>query len=85
MSEEEAIHKLSALTERQFEVLKLVCEGLSYKLVGEELYISENTVKTHMGNIYVKLELDSLADSERKIVLHQEFCPALHYRQEEEL
>ena len=71
MSREETILKLSNLTNRQIEVLRLVCEGLTYKLVGEQLFISENTVKTHMGNIYIELELDSLPTSERKLVLHQ--------------
>jgi len=77
MSREEVILKLSKLTNRQIEVLRLVCAGLTYKLVGEQLFISENTVKTHMGNIYIELELDSLPTSERKLVLFQEFCPAL--------
>lgn len=77
MSREEAILKLSKLTNRQLEVLRLVCEGLTYKKVGKQLFISENTVKTHMGNIYIELALDSLPTSERKLVLFQEFCPAL--------
>ena len=77
MENDDVILKLSSLTTRQIEVLRLVCEGLRYKLVGEELHIEENTVKSHMGNIYIKLELDSLVDPERKKVLYQEFCPAL--------
>ena len=77
MSREEDILKLSKLTNRQLEVLRLVCEGLTYKKVGKQLFISENTVKTHMGNIYIELALDSLPTSERKLVLFQEFCPAL--------
>jgi DNA-binding CsgD family transcriptional regulator len=29
----------------------LFCKGTPYEKIGEELFISENTVKTHMGNI----------------------------------
>ncbi|MFC2054776.1 LuxR C-terminal-related transcriptional regulator [Chloroflexota bacterium] len=77
MANDDVILKLSSLTTRQIEVLRLVCEGLSYREVGEQLFLAENTIKSHMGRIYIKLKLNMLSESERKKVLHQEFCIAL--------
>ncbi|MGD8457022.1 MAG: helix-turn-helix transcriptional regulator [Anaerolineales bacterium] len=69
--------KLSQLTERQREVLRMVCGGYNYKAIGETLYIAESTVKAHMGNIYQKLELDLLPPAQRTKTLFEEYCPAL--------
>jgi DNA-binding NarL/FixJ family response regulator len=48
-----------ALTQRELEVLKLVAKGQSNREIGDELYISENTVKNHVRNILEKLHLHS--------------------------
>lgn len=77
MNINDPVQQLSALTEREREVLRLVCDGLPYKSIGEELFIAEATVKSHMGNIYVKLGLDSLLKSQRKLILYQVYCPVL--------
>lgn len=45
------------LSERETELLHLVAEGLSNKEIGEELHISESTVKNHLRNILAKLHL----------------------------
>ena len=47
------------LTSRELEVLKLVAKGQSNREIGEELFISENTVKNHVRNILEKLHLHS--------------------------
>ena len=47
----------SPLTDRQREVLQLVAQGLTYKEVGQQLFISERTVKYHMGEIMHRLHL----------------------------
>jgi DNA-binding NarL/FixJ family response regulator len=44
-----------ALTARELDVLKLIVRGKSNKEIGEELNISEATVKTHINNILSKL------------------------------
>lgn len=49
------------LTERELEVVKLVAEGGSNKQIAAALFISENTVKVHLKNIFVKLEAESRA------------------------
>jgi NarL family two-component system response regulator LiaR len=45
------------LTERELEVLRCIAQGRSNKEIGQELFISEKTVKTHVGNILGKLGL----------------------------
>jgi DNA-binding NarL/FixJ family response regulator len=45
------------LSEREKEVVQLVSQGLSNKCIGEELHISESTVKNHLRNILDKLHL----------------------------
>ncbi|MBN1401204.1 MAG: response regulator transcription factor [Anaerolineae bacterium] len=45
----------TALTEREIEVLRLVAEGLTNQQIGEQLFISPTTVKTHVQNILQKL------------------------------
>jgi two-component system response regulator DegU len=53
------VHKdNSPLTKREAEVLRLMAEGKSNKLIGESLFISEKTVKNHVSSILQKLEVD---------------------------
>jgi DNA-binding NarL/FixJ family response regulator len=49
----------ASLTEREIEVLRLVAHGASNPKIAEELCITVNTVKTHLKNILVKLQLEN--------------------------
>jgi DNA-binding NarL/FixJ family response regulator len=47
------------LTAREKEILKCVAGGLKNREIAEKLFISEKTVKTHMNNIFRKLDVES--------------------------
>ena len=54
-----ADHEDNSLTERELEVLSLVTKGASDKEVAEKLFVSLNTVKSHIRNILSKLRVNS--------------------------
>lgn len=47
------------LTTQEKKVLQLLVQGKSYKMIANELFISHETVKSHVGNIYSKLHVHS--------------------------
>ena len=49
---------LNSLTSREVEVLELLTEGINYKSIAGKLIISETTVKTHVNNIFQKLQVN---------------------------
>jgi DNA-binding NarL/FixJ family response regulator len=51
------------LSEREMEILKCMVEGLDYRQIGEKVYLSPHTVRTHIGNIYKKLHVCSKVDA----------------------
>lgn len=56
----------SILSDRETEVLNLLAKGKSYKSIGEALFISRNTIKFHIKNIYDKLQVSCREDAIKK-------------------
>lgn len=52
-----------ALSQREHEILRLVCSGASNREISERLFLSENTVKFHLKNLYAKLDVKSRAQA----------------------
>jgi LuxR family maltose regulon positive regulatory protein len=53
------INSESGLSDRELDALRLLAEDLSNQEIADKLFISLNTVKTHLKNIFLKLEVDS--------------------------
>ena len=53
----------SPLTKRETEILQLISEGKTYTQISEKLFISKETAKTHIKNIYSKLQVNSKSEA----------------------
>jgi len=51
------------LSNREYEVLKLLAKGYSNAEIGKSLYLALSTVKTHVSNIFVKMDVKSRAQA----------------------
>lgn len=61
----------SPLTKRETEILQLISEGKTYTQISEELFISKETTKTHIKNIYSKLQVNSKSEAIAKANLEK--------------
>jgi DNA-binding NarL/FixJ family response regulator len=52
-------HLATPISDREFQLLQLIYDGHSNKQIAAELFISLNTVKKHINNLYLKLEVSS--------------------------
>jgi DNA-binding NarL/FixJ family response regulator len=50
---------IEPLTEREAEVLELIARGRANKRIARELFVALSTVKTHVNNLYRKLNVSS--------------------------
>ncbi|HZY40145.1 MAG TPA: response regulator transcription factor [Mucilaginibacter sp.] len=53
----------SPLSKRETQILEMVSEGKSRSQIANDLFIDSETVKTHIKNVYVKLDVNSKADA----------------------
>ena len=60
-----------ALSQRETEVVVLAARGLSNRMIGKELHISEATVKRHLANVYEKIGVRSRNEAVRKALMEQ--------------
>lgn len=58
--------ELQKLTEREKEILYLLSDGLRYKEIADKLFLSTETVRTHIRNIYEKLQVNSRTEALNK-------------------
>lgn len=56
-------HLIEPLTRRETELLQLLCSGKSNQQLANALFVSINTVKTHLKNLYLKLEVSNRAEA----------------------
>ena len=61
----------SPLTKRETEILQLIAEGKTYTQISEDLFISKETAKTHIKNIYSKLQVNSKSEAIAKANLEK--------------
>lgn len=54
---------IEPLSNRELEVLQLICAGCSNREIAGKLFISENTVKRHNNNIFSKMGVNSRAQA----------------------
>lgn len=58
--------KTHQLTKRQLDIVKGIVNGKSYKMIADDLFISLDTVRSHIKNIYNVLEINSKAELIKK-------------------
>lgn len=61
----------NSLSGREKDVLNLIVDGHSYKMIAEQLYISVDTVRSHIKKIYEKLHVNSKSQAVAKVLRKQ--------------
>ena len=59
--------ELEKLSVREKEILELLSDGFRYKEIAEKLFVSTETVRTHIRNIYIKLQVNSRTEALNKV------------------
>lgn len=54
---------IDKLSERETQILKLIANGLTNKIIARHLLITESTVENHIHNIYKKLDIENRAQA----------------------
>lgn len=63
----DTLKKIYSLTNREYEIVSLLSQGLSNKKIADSLYLSEHTIKTHLQNIYKKMNCISRTEVIHKV------------------
>ena len=69
---------------REYDIIRLLCKGYSNKQIGQELFISETTVKTHISNILAKLNLHRRMQIVTRYYSENEMADMMDRMQDEE-
>ena len=51
------------LTPREMDVLQELCKGKSYKMAADSLYVSQDTIRSHIKNLYRKMQVNSKSEA----------------------
>jgi DNA-binding NarL/FixJ family response regulator len=62
----EGVGSLAILTKREFEILEMLAKGLVYKEISDKLFISSETVRKHVYNVYNKLHVSNRVEAVNK-------------------
>jgi NarL family two-component system response regulator LiaR len=54
------------ITPREYEILCLIAQGMSNREIGEKLFVSENTVKTHSSRLFDKMDVSRRVQAVQK-------------------
>ncbi|MFK8010439.1 MAG: response regulator transcription factor [Marinicellaceae bacterium] len=65
--------RFQSLTKREKEIIKLIANGKSNKVISQDLFITFDTVKTHRKNIYKKLDINNTTQLVRLAILLELF------------
>src|SRR3954451_12325813 len=77
MASKEVVKQLRKLSKREREILQLRCDALEIAECCRQLNLSGSTVKTYIGRIYLKFDIDQLGEFQRWKALFQVYCPVL--------
>lgn len=64
-ADEKELEKLS-LSKRELEILQLISEGLSNQQIAGKLFLSENTVKKHISNLFFKMDVERRTEAVKR-------------------
>lgn len=54
------------ISKREYEILQLINEGLSNQQIADQLFVSENTVKKHVSNLFFKMDVERRTEAIKK-------------------
>lgn len=54
------------ISKREFEILQLINDGLSNQQIADKLFVSENTVKKHISNLFFKMDVERRTEAIKK-------------------
>lgn len=54
------------ISKREYEILQLINEGLSNQQIADKLFVSENTIKKHVSNLFFKMDVERRTEAIKK-------------------
>jgi len=67
------LHNNFGLSERELEILELISKGDNYNQIAEKIFVSPKTVRKHIENIYLKLQVHNKVEAVQKAIKNKLF------------